>query len=95
MERRAEQLKEIERLHQEQRFVFTVNAFGHDFFKEIVKKRKNVFVNLKKIMKTIIFIPRRRKRRTIRKAQMNGQKMIIIYWSSFLTNIQEIVLFTK
>jgi len=66
-----------------------------NFFKEIVKKRKNVFVNLKKIMKTMIFIPRRRKRRTIRKAQMNGQKMIIIYWSSFLTNIQEIVLIPK
>ena len=32
MERRAEQLKEIERLHQEQRFEFTVNALGHDFF---------------------------------------------------------------
>ena len=32
MERRAEQLKEIERLHQDQRFEFTVNALGHDFF---------------------------------------------------------------
>ena len=32
MERRAEQLKEIERLHQEQRFVFTVNALDHEFF---------------------------------------------------------------
>ena len=56
---------------------------GQLFCLEIVKKRKNVFVNLKKIMKTTIFIQRRRKRRITRKAQMNGQKMIIIYWLNF------------